>query len=58
MTVRIVEMTQAEYWKVREQHSKLTQIYPEYNESKFLLWLAREFELEPITDGYKIKVCR
>lgn len=58
MTVRLIEVTQAEYWRLREQHSKLTIVYPKYDESKFLLWLAHEFDTEPITDGYQIAVRR
>jgi hypothetical protein len=58
MTVRLIEVTQAEYWRVQDHRARLTQVYPTFDDSRFCEWLAKEFETEPINDGYKIAVRR
>lgn len=52
-----IRVTQEEYHKVRDQQCKLTTVYPVLDESKFVEWLRKKFNLEPF-ESYTIEVAR
>ena len=50
-----IRVAQKDYWRIQDQRTKLTVLYPEFDDSQFVTWLAKEFEVD-LSTGYRIAI--